>query len=120
MKREGKTLKEFCFDLPRFHLVESTIPGPEDLKRRVWKHVESTYPLPEDLEPCTVDGFKVTHPDDSWFLVRASGTESTLRLYAESSNPNEATRLLEVVTNLTQAAIDAIPTGGDIAEAVRE
>ena len=35
----------------------------------------------------TIDGIKVITQDDSWFLMRPSGTEPLLRTYAEASTP---------------------------------
>lgn len=35
----------------------------------------------------TIDGLKVITNDDSWFLMRPSGTEPLLRTYAEASTP---------------------------------
>ncbi|MBI2082758.1 MAG: phosphoglucomutase/phosphomannomutase family protein [Deltaproteobacteria bacterium] len=43
----------------------------------------------------TFDGTKFLLSDGSWLLIRASGTEPLLRLYAESSTPDQVKRLLE-------------------------
>ncbi|MEM6599743.1 MAG: phosphoglucomutase/phosphomannomutase family protein, partial [Cyanobacteria bacterium P01_C01_bin.69] len=34
----------------------------------------------------TVDGYKLNLEDDSWLLIRFSGTEPVLRLYSEASS----------------------------------
>lgn len=41
------------------------------------------------------DGFKFLLEDDGWLLVRPSGTEPVLRIYAESSSPARVAALLE-------------------------
>lgn len=41
------------------------------------------------------DGVKLTASDDSWLLLRPSGTEPVLRLYAEATTPRRVTALLE-------------------------
>jgi alpha-D-glucose phosphate-specific phosphoglucomutase len=38
------------------------------------------------IEICTIDGVKYILSDDSWLLIRPSGTEPVLRVYAEGRN----------------------------------
>ena len=42
----------------------------------------------------TTDGFRYLLADDSWLLVRFSGTEPLVRIYAESHSPEQVQRLL--------------------------
>lgn len=42
----------------------------------------------------TRDGNKLIFDDDSWLLLRASGTEPVLRIYAEAQTPEAVTKLL--------------------------
>ncbi|MGH9328473.1 MAG: phosphoglucomutase/phosphomannomutase family protein [Terriglobia bacterium] len=41
-----------------------------------------------------LDGFKMLFGDSAWLLVRASGTENMLRLYAEAPSPEEVKKML--------------------------
>ncbi|MDP3879305.1 MAG: phosphoglucomutase/phosphomannomutase family protein [Dehalococcoidales bacterium] len=43
----------------------------------------------------TGDGFRYLLEDNTWLLIRFSGTEPLLRIYAESGSPSRLTRLLE-------------------------
>jgi len=43
----------------------------------------------------TTDGFRFILADTTWLLIRFSGTEPVLRIYAESSSQSRAERLLE-------------------------
>ncbi|MBN1369581.1 MAG: phosphoglucomutase/phosphomannomutase family protein [Dehalococcoidaceae bacterium] len=43
----------------------------------------------------TFDGFRYTLSDRSWLLIRFSGTEPLLRIYAEGSTPEQVARLLD-------------------------
>lgn len=43
----------------------------------------------------TLDGIKITLEDDSWILMRPSGTESLIRLYSEAPETKVAERLLD-------------------------
>jgi phosphomannomutase len=42
----------------------------------------------------TIDGYKFRLEDDSWLLVRFSGTEPLLRLYCESENEQQVNAIL--------------------------
>ncbi|HEV2491809.1 MAG TPA: phosphoglucomutase/phosphomannomutase family protein [Terriglobia bacterium] len=50
-----------------------------------------------------LDGFKMTFDDSTWLLVRASGTENLLRLYAEASTREQVKALLDEMTKLARA-----------------
>lgn len=43
----------------------------------------------------TIDGVKYIMADDSWLLIRPSGTEPVLRVYAEGRSPEMVTALLQ-------------------------
>ncbi len=43
-----------------------------------------------------LDGIKYRFADGSWLLMRPSGTEPVLRVYAEASTPEQVQALLEV------------------------
>ncbi len=55
----------------------------------------------------TVDGVRVNFDDDSWILVRKSGTEGKIRVYCEGYSPN---RLRQLVRNSTRIVRRAITT----------
>jgi alpha-D-glucose phosphate-specific phosphoglucomutase len=43
----------------------------------------------------TTDGFRYLLADDSWLLIRFSGTEPLIRIYAEGHSPDEVQKLLD-------------------------
>jgi len=49
-----------------------------------------------------MDGIKVYLGDIGWVMVRASGTENLLRVYAETSTAEATARILEAVTKIAQ------------------
>ena len=75
-----------------------SITCPEDRKSAVLSALEDS--LPERVagtavdEISTVDGFKCTLADGSWMLVRPSGTEPKLRIYAEATTDGRVDELL--------------------------
>jgi phosphomannomutase len=50
-----------------------------------------------------LDGAKLLFGESAWLLVRASGTENLLRLYAEAPSRRQVTALLEEVATLARA-----------------
>jgi phosphomannomutase len=47
------------------------------------------------VEVRDLDGIKYILEDDSWLLIRPSGTEPVLRVYAEGRSPSRVRQLLE-------------------------
>jgi len=48
------------------------------------------------------DGVKYVLDDDSWLLIRPSGTEPVLRIYAEASSPEQVQRMLAAGAGLAR------------------
>ena len=48
------------------------------------------------LKVDTTDGFRFILEDNSWLLIRFSGTEPLIRIYAETDSPERAERLLRL------------------------
>lgn len=51
-----------------------------------------------------MDGVKLLFGDTAWLLVRASGTENLLRLYAEAPSPGQVKALLDAMTAFARRA----------------
>lgn len=52
-----------------------------------------------------LDGFKFVLEDDSWLLIRPSGTEPLLRLYGESTDEKELAKILDEGKKLLEQAL---------------
>jgi phosphomannomutase len=77
-----------------------SVPCPDEAKRDAMARLEST--LPETFPECDVDtdhGVRLEFPDASWLLVRPSGTEPYVRLYAESDD-------VEALVETARAAVE--------------
>ncbi|MCG3203809.1 MAG: Phosphoglucomutase [Elusimicrobia bacterium] len=64
----------------------------------------------------TMDGLKIITGDDSWFLMRPSGTEPLLRTYAEASTPQF---LDSLITEAGRLALTQPPSAKKLAEEAR-
>jgi len=81
-----------------FNRVDVKFPEPE--RQAIIERVKGS--RPEELDGVKVaeydagDGFRFILADTGWLLIRFSGTEPLLRIYAESSTQARADRLLEL------------------------
>jgi len=81
-----------------------SVPCPDDAKQDVMGRLETD--LPEAYPDAAVDtkyGVRLEFPDASWTLVRPSGTEPYVRVYAESDDVDE---LVEGVAAVVERAVD--------------
>ncbi|MCF6159250.1 MAG: phosphomannomutase [wastewater metagenome] len=53
----------------------------------------------------TADGIKVVFEDESWLLIRPSGTEPKVRFYVETRSPDELGDMIKTAERLTKEAI---------------
>jgi phosphomannomutase len=82
----------FCFDRNDLHLTDA-------LKNQIMENCANgsytgfgNYKV-QRVED--IDGFKFHLSDNSWVMIRASGTEPLLRVYAEASDRKETDAILE-------------------------
>ena len=83
---------------------KESVPCPDDRKGPVMAHLESR--LPEAFPEATVDtefGVRLALEDGAWTLVRPSGTEPYVRVYAESETVDE---LVSAVLDVVEAAVE--------------
>jgi phosphomannomutase len=82
---------------------------PDSEKGRVLADLEDVIPERvadrEVAEVVTLDGFKLLLADGSWLLVRPSGTEPKLRVYAEAGDETRVSELLEAGRELVTPLI---------------
>jgi phosphomannomutase len=59
----------------------------------------------EKAEVVSIDGIKLVYSDNSWLLLRPSGTEPVFRVYAESQDPATVQKLIKIGSELIKNAI---------------
>jgi len=88
------------------HQGKVSLDCPDDEKPRVLADLETA--LPDEVAGVavervnTADGFKTLLADGTWLLVRPSGTEPKLRVYAEAGSESRVAELLEAGRNLVE------------------
>jgi phosphomannomutase len=91
------------------HQDRISVDCPDDRKESVLDELDSA--LPDSVAGTavasvnTVDGFKIALEDNTWLLVRPSGTEPKMRIYAESGSPARTEELLDAGRSLVDPLV---------------
>ena len=91
------------------HQGKVSLDCPDDEKERVLNDLETE--LPDEVagkdvaDMVTKDGFKILLDDGSWLLVRPSGTEPKMRIYAEGESEDAVADLLDAGKELVAPLI---------------
>ncbi len=105
MTQTGKTLKELCEEVyaivGRFVYERNDLTIPNDKKIAIINKAESggytRFGKYEFNRVETIDGVKYHLTNGGWMMLRASGTEPVLRIYAEGNSKEETLDILEEV-----------------------
>ena len=100
--RNRRPLSKLLDKLPKFHMIKEKIPCKERAKERAIKALKTKL---KGRISNTLDGIRVDMKGRGWVLVRASGTEPLLRLYAEAKTENE---LLEILDEFRPLVLNAV------------
>ncbi len=109
MVETGKTPSRLLADLydkvgPHYY-HRSDVEFPPQQRQRIIDELRNHPPDSIDgvavAKVDTGDGFRYVLTDGSWLLIRFSGTEPILRVYAESDTPERVQRLLDLGRDLT-------------------
>jgi len=92
--------KSLSFTVPRYFQAKTKMEVGKKGKDAVMKAVEKQ--AKGEVE--RVDGLKIWTDDHSWVLVRASGTEPIIRIFAESDSQEKADLLVKKFSKLVKTA----------------
>jgi phosphomannomutase len=91
------------------HQDKRSVDCPEDRKHAVLAALETR--LPDEVAGVPVeavndtDGFKILLADGTWLLVRPSGTEPKMRVYAEGDSGERVEELLDAGVDLVEPLV---------------
>jgi len=97
----GQSIQELLKDL--FKRVGGAFTTRQDLPindhiraqvKQVFEHPPSVFGGIEVRNVNNMDGCKLILPDDAWYLIRLSGTESLVRCYGEAKTPERLTEIM--------------------------
>lgn len=108
-KRLGELLKDLVQEIGPFYFHREDLPLSKNDIERVREKIKETPLSPlskigslKVKEVNRMDGLKYLFEDESWLLIRPSGTEPLVRLYAEASDPALVQKLIAEAKNLLQ------------------
>ena len=88
-----REIREFFSGMPKLFFEKSKIHCPNELKGDVMAEAGKRAHLFGASDISTLDGLRLEF-DDSWMLIRASGTEPAIRVIAESPSRSRTKKLL--------------------------
>ncbi|MEM7344930.1 MAG: hypothetical protein AAF485_11870 [Chloroflexota bacterium] len=111
LARTGKKISELQADIyaitGQLHSMEENLPATPEMKVIVPQRLQAepiktiaTYPV---LSISHMDGTKFLLENDNWVLLRFSGTEPVLRIFAEADSPEKAEALIGWGRSLLEA-----------------
>ena len=103
-----REIREFFERLPQFFPGKMKIHCPNDLKEAAIEKVKKKAPALRPKEMSFLDGIRLDF-DDSWMLIRASGTEPAIRIMTESIRKIEGDTLLSEGVKLVEEILATDP-----------
>jgi len=101
-------IRKFFQSIPRLYFDKARIYCPNELKESVMARIneKAHYFIPDraTTKIGTLDGLRLEF-SDSWMLIRASGTESVIRVISESTSQTETNELMSQGKELVQSLV---------------
>jgi phosphomannomutase len=104
MAKTGRSLSDLVQEIydvvGKFAVERYDLHVTEEIKQRIVANCKAGYKNFGSLKVTStedLDGFKFFFEDENWVMIRASGTEPVLRVYAEAPGSKEAFKILDTV-----------------------
>jgi phosphomannomutase/phosphoglucomutase len=108
MNSRGATLEKLAKEFPEYHQIKEKIPVRREMKRSIVEKIGDYLErnLPDSAKNIVrVDGVKIIY-EDSWLLIRASGTEDVIRVFSDAPSEKKARELVEYGKNIVRKFIE--------------
>ena len=101
VSRDGK-LSELLAQIPSYPNIREKITCSKEAKVKVMENMEEllTQAFDDIVDVNSLDGVRLTFSDDSWVLVRPSGTEDYIRITLESRDADRAEEIKDVCVKI--------------------
>ncbi|MDO5860042.1 phosphoglucosamine mutase [Methanobrevibacter sp.] len=101
VSRDGK-LSELLKEIPSYPNIREKITCSKEAKIKVMENMEEllTDAFDDIRDVNSIDGVRLTFEDDSWVLVRPSGTEDYVRITLESRDQKRAESIKETCVKI--------------------
>jgi phosphomannomutase/phosphoglucomutase len=97
-----KPLGEWLEEVPVYHNVKLKLEADQKSKKEIVSRVLA-YAKNKKLDCVMVDGVRI-NLKDSWVIVRASGTENYVRIFAEAKSADDAQKLVKEYERIAKGA----------------
>ncbi len=97
----GEPFSALIARIPRYYLEKAKVPCPKERRDEALAKLQA---LAAGRKVDATDGVKV-FGDEGWVLVRPSGTEAILRIYAEGKTPEAAAAMRRLGEEFVRAAL---------------
>ena len=101
VSRDGK-LSELLAQIPQYPNIREKITCSKEAKIKVMENMEDLLKDAFDdiVDVNSLDGVRLTFADDSWVLVRPSGTEDYIRITLESRDSQRAEEIRDICVKI--------------------
>ena len=101
VSRDGK-LSELLAQIPSYPNIREKITCSKEAKVKVMENMEEllTQAFDDIVDVNSLDGVRLTFSDDSWVLVRPSGTEDYIRITLESRDADRAEEIKDICVKI--------------------
>lgn len=96
-----KPLSKLVEEIPHYYNSKTRINANKEEKKKIVDGMKE-YAKKEGLNTIEVDGVRVNY-EDSWVIVRASGTEEYVRIFAESKQEEKAKEMMEKYVKIAES-----------------
>ncbi len=104
---ERKTFSSSLAQLPSFHQKKAKFECPNEKKKPVMEILGRRADQESGARVDRTDGLKIWPDPKSWILLRPSGTEPLIRVYAESDTEEKLNRMYETFQGSVRDAINS-------------